>query len=198
MSTVGADDYNTKKIVQLALLAGMAIAVHAVENHIPVPLSLPGAKLGLANAVALATLRCFSLRDAITVNVVRTFLGSLIGGTFLTFAFFLSFSGAVASTLVMWAAMRLRLGLGMAGVSVCGAVTHNLAQLATAVLIVREPYLLVYLPYLVLYAVPTGVFNGFVADKLGIALRESGRGVGGRKNSECGNKAAGGLPENPQ
>ncbi|MGB9866632.1 MAG: Gx transporter family protein [Bacillota bacterium] len=198
MSAVGAGRISTKRMVELALLAGMAIAVHAVEDRIPVPLSLPGAKLGLANAMALAALSCFSFRDALIVNLVRTFLGSLIAGTFLTFAFFLSFSGAVASTVVMWTVMRLQLGLGMAGVSVCGAVTHNLTQLAAAIAITQEPHLLAYLPYLLLYAVPAGVFNGLVAEKLGLALKESGRGIGGGKNPKRSDKATCSLPENTE
>lgn len=165
----------TKRLVELAMLTGMGIAIHTIEAQIPVPFSLPGAKLGLANSVALATLREFSPQDAFTVNLLRTILGGLVSGSFLTFGFFLSFSGALVSTLSMWLAMTPRVGLSVIGVSIIGAVMHNMAQLATAAMIVRQPYVFVYLPYLLLYALPTGFFNGLVADRLDSAIRGIGR-----------------------
>ncbi|HHV79889.1 MAG TPA: Gx transporter family protein [Firmicutes bacterium] len=190
---------STKKLVELAMLTGMGIALHAVEGQIPVPLSLPGAKLGLANSVALATLREFSLKDAITVNLLRTILGGLISGSFLTFGFFLSFSGALASTLFMWLAMDPRLGLSCSGVSVVGAAIHNLAQLTTAMMITREPHIFVYLPYLLLYALPAGLFNGVLADKLGFAIRSIGRwDSNGEQDTERSNTPHGYLPSNSE
>lgn len=157
----------TFRLVYLAVLVAMAMALHAVEGMLPLPHLVPGARLGLANIIALYAVTTFGLVPALAVSVLRTFLGSLITGTFLTFAFFLSFSGALLSTVVMWAVFTAGQGrVSLAGVSVAGAVTHNLTQLGMAAYLLRQWAILVYLPYLLLFAIPTGIFVGLVAGRL--------------------------------
>jgi len=71
-------------------------------------------------------------------------------------------SGAVTSTLAMaYACRRWRPALSLVGVSVVGAVVHNLVQIGVATLLVANAALLWYLPYLVLFALPTGLVTGF-------------------------------------
>jgi len=64
----------------------------------------------------------------------------------------------------VWRAARGRLSL--VGVSIVGAVTHNLTQLGMAAWLLRQWAILVYLPYLLLFAIPTGMFVGLVATRL--------------------------------
>lgn len=158
---------STFKMVYLALLSALAIGLHALETLLPVPFLFPGAKVGLANIVALYAVATFGLGEALTVSLLRTVLGSLIGGTFLSVGFFLSISGAIASTFIMGLVICLGRGrFGLVGVSLLGAVTHNIAQLLAAVLLVRHTGLFLYLPYLLAFALPTGVFVGLVTKKL--------------------------------
>ena len=157
-------------MVRLAMLVAGAAALHALEGLIPNPLTVsigPGAKLGLANVVTVAVVMRYGLRDAIVVAVLRAFLGSLIGGTFLTLGFFLSFSGAVVSAAGMGLAF-LALGnrLSAVGLSLLGALLHNLAQLTMASLLARHFGLFVHLPYLLLLAIPTGYFIGVIGELL--------------------------------
>jgi heptaprenyl diphosphate synthase len=157
----------TFRLVYLAVLVAMAMALHAVEGMLPLPHLVPGARLGLANIMALYAVTAFGLGPAVAVSVLRTFLGSLITGTFLTFAFFLSFSGALLSTIVMWAIFTAARGkVSLVGVSIAGAVIHNLTQLGMAAYLLRQWAILVYLPYLLLFAVPTGMFVGMVTGRL--------------------------------
>ncbi|MBT9176210.1 MAG: hypothetical protein DDT20_00523 [Firmicutes bacterium] len=154
----------TNRRVRLALLVAGAAALHAVEGWIPNPLTVslgPGAKLGLANVVTVAVVMRFGWRDAVVVAVLRALLGSLIGGSFLTLGFFLSLSGAVTSAAGMGLA-RLVFGnrLSAVGLSLLGALLHNLAQLTVASLLARHFGLFVHLPYLMLMAIPTGYLVG--------------------------------------
>ncbi len=154
----------TGRMVHLALLVSGAAALHAVEGWIPNPLIVslgPGAKLGLANVVTVAVVMRFGWRDALAVAVLRAVLGSLVGGSFLTLGFFLSLSGAVTSAIGMGLA-RLVLGnrLSAIGLSLLGAMLHNLAQLTMASLAARHFGLFVHLPYLMLMAIPTGYLVG--------------------------------------
>jgi len=130
--------------------------------------------------VALFTLKVMGLPQGLIVSFFRTVLGSLIGGGFLSVGFFLSFSGAMVSTLVMGLTMKWApSGLSTPGVSVLGAVTHNVTQLMVASAIVRHTGLFFYLPYLLFFALPTGILVGVLASRL-VAAVASYRGGAGR------------------
>ncbi|NLN16228.1 MAG: Gx transporter family protein [Firmicutes bacterium] len=141
--------------------------LHIFEAMLPLPYLFPGAKLGLANIISLFVLLLFGFKDALLVSFLRTILGGLMSGTFLTITFWLSFSGGIASTLVMGACYRLAKGdIGTIGLSVVGALTHNLAQITVAALLIGNWGIFVYLPYLIFFALPTGFFVGLVTNQL--------------------------------
>ncbi len=145
----------------------LASVLHAVEALIPIPYVVPGAKLGLANIVALYAVMTMGLGQALAISILRTLLGGLLSGTFLNFGYYLSTAGAIASTLVMYALARIPKGhVSVVGVSVGGSFTHNVAQLAAAALLLQQAGVLFYLPYLLFFAIPTGVFVGFLAARV--------------------------------
>lgn len=154
------------KLVFFALLLSFAIAIHTLEAAIPIPLPVPGAKLGLANIITILTLSLFGIGSGFTLAVLRSLLGSLLIGTFLGFGFILSVSGASISALAMGALLSLREKgyISLISVSICGAVAFNVVQLTAASIIVQN-FLLWrgYLPFLLLIALPTGFFTGLAA-----------------------------------
>lgn len=171
----------TFKMVYLALLVALAVAVHTVEAAIPVPVPVPGAKLGLANIITLFAIVLYGYRSGLVVASLRSIIASLLSGTFMGFGFYLSFSGAVLSCLVMAAFMNLYMSrkITLISVSLAGAVTFNVVQLSLASLLVQNPVLFRgYLPFLLFLAVPTGFFTGLatiylneVAARAGLQLR---------------------------
>lgn len=155
---------NTRRIVTLALFVTLAGILHTVESWLPLPVPVPGAKLGLANIISLLTIELYGWRDALAVAVLRVFLGSLLGGVFLGPSFVMAMSGALLATLVMaWAHRRWRPALSLVGISLLGAAAHNLAQITAAALLVASAGLYWYLPYLLLFALPTGLATGLTA-----------------------------------
>ena len=91
----------TKRMVFLALLVAVAAVVHIVESWLPVPVPVPGVKLGLANIISLLTIIMLGWRDAVYVTVARVLLGSLFGGSLFGPAFVMSLGGGLASILIM-------------------------------------------------------------------------------------------------
>lgn len=174
-------------MVRLALLVAGAAALHTAEGWLPNPLMVslgPGAKLGLANVVTVAVVMHYGLRDALLVAVLRALLGSLLGGTFLTLGFFLSLSGAVVSAAGMGLAyLMLSNRLSAVGLSLLGALLHNLAQLTVASLLARHFGLFVHLPYLMVMAIPTGYFVGVMGALLGRYLTQSNMRKGGPREN---------------
>jgi heptaprenyl diphosphate synthase len=157
-----------RTLTKTAMLVALASVLHAVEALIPLPfIAVPGAKLGLANIVALYAVRTMGLGQALSISFMRTLLGGLLGGTFLSVGYYLSTSGAIASTLVMYAVSHAAgARVSIVGVSVAGAFTHNVTQLGVASLLLRSAGVLFYLPYLLFFAIPTGIFVGLVTGRI--------------------------------
>ncbi len=155
----------TRKMVQLSFLIAVAITLHIFETVLPFlnTFPIPGVKLGLANIITLLTLVLWSYREALGVVLLRSLLASLLAGTFLTTGFYLSFAGALGSSIIMSVAYFFGGNhLSIIGISICGAVAHNLSQLLVAAVLVHQLGVFMYLPYLLLFALPTGYFNGLV------------------------------------
>lgn len=154
------------RIAILGVLTALAICIHSLEAMIPIPIAIPGVKLGLANVVALLALVLLDGRGAFTVTLLRIVLTSLLFGTFFTVTFFLSLGGGLLSTLVMIFAYKYLKGFSLIGVSILGAIFHNLGQLAVAGLIMEQPGIFYYLPVLLVSAIPTGLIIGLIVKAL--------------------------------
>ncbi len=164
----------TKRLVNIALLLTFAVVIHTVESVIPVPLPVPGAKLGLANIITLLALYFYGLGSGMTVAILRSILGSIFAGQFLGYGFFFSLAGGILSTLVMAGFLYLekRNKVSLISVSIVGAVSHNTAQVVTAAFLIGNYYLIsMYLPLLLVLALPTGFFTGLAALYLRQALQ---------------------------
>ena len=66
---------SVKHLVTLAMFTTMALVIFVVEAQIPVPVQIPGIKLGLANIITLFVLQKYRVRYALAVLVLRIFLG---------------------------------------------------------------------------------------------------------------------------
>ena len=153
-----------KKMVIISLLVSLGLILHVVEGLIPINGIVPGAKLGLANIPNLFALIIFGFQAGLQVFLLRVFLGSLLIGTFMTINFYFSLAGGILGFLAMaFAYFYLRDKLSIIGVSVLGAVFHNIGQIIVAFFIIANQGIFYYLPYLLLMAVPTGIGVGLVS-----------------------------------
>lgn len=121
------------------------------------PVPLPGAKLGLSNIAVMFAADSIGLPAALAVAAIKAlFAGVTRGAT----AFLMSFAGGVFSTLVMYVFLAVKSNrFGYIGIGVCGAVTHNTAQLAAAALL-TDFSVFTYLPVLLLAGLAAGTITG--------------------------------------
>jgi heptaprenyl diphosphate synthase len=155
---------DTRRVVILGLFVAVAGVLHAVESWLPLPIPIPGAKLGLANIVSLLVISLYGWRDALLVATMRVLLGTLLGGAFLGPALAMGMSGALISAVGMaYAYTHFRPVFSLVGISIIGAALHNLAQISVAAALVASSGLFWYLPYLLLFALPTGLATGLTA-----------------------------------
>lgn len=152
-------------MVLIALLTALAITLMAVERLIPVFIAVPGIKLGLANVVTLTSLYLLTWRDSLTIVLLRVLLGSLILGSFSAFMF--SMGGALLAFAVMAMLIRfLPKMFSTVGVSISGAVAHNIGQLLVAAAVVQNIRIISYVPVLLIAAVGTGLATGYTVTLL--------------------------------
>jgi heptaprenyl diphosphate synthase len=122
---------NKNELAQIPLLAALASVLQLAEALLPLP--FPGVKFGFANLVTLYTLTAVGFNASLQVAVLRCLISSFILGSFLSPSFFLSFSGAITSALVMGLLFYLDKEsrfFSLIGISIAGALAHNLTQLA--------------------------------------------------------------------
>lgn len=152
-----------QELARLALLLALATVIHTAEAFLPV--TVGWFRFGFANIIGLATLYLYGFKDALVVTLGRIFLGSLASGLFGSPAFILSLAGGTSAILAMGLAHRLGARVfSEIGISVIGAMVHNVAQLTAAYLIlIRNEAVLLLLPVMILAAVATGFINGLAA-----------------------------------
>ena len=147
---------NYRKIPYYGLFAALAILMGYVEFMIPVPVPIPGVKLGLANVIVIIMLYFMDAKSA--------FFVVLLSG--LLFAGFAGMLYSMAGALCSFAVMVLLQKTGkfsMIGVSVAGGIFHNVGQIVVASLVVQNVRMAYYLPFLLVSGVVTGVLIGIVA-----------------------------------
>ena len=152
-----------KHIAYLGLLLTLALILSYVELLIPIFVSVPGVKLGLANLVVLICLYAYPSKYAFLISGMRVILAGLLFGSM--FSILYSLSGAFFSLMIMLLAKKV-FKLGILGVSVLGGVFHNIGQLVVAILVVSNYRISYLLPYLLLSGVLTGAIIGFVANSI--------------------------------
>jgi heptaprenyl diphosphate synthase len=150
---------STRKMVILSLLVSQALVLHVIERMIPVPIPVPGVKLGLANVISMFTIIIFGWKEAMLVVFLRTILGSFFGGGVSSFLY--SFTGGIISTIAMAVLYKyFKKIFSIVAISVVGAVFHNIGQILIASMVVSNVNLFFYLPVLLIAAVITGIFIG--------------------------------------
>ena len=152
------------RYVTLSLLLAIAIVLNYLESFIP-SIGIPGVKLGLANIVILICLYKYKVYETLMVDLLRVLLASLLKGTFLSIAFYMSLSGAMLSFLVMFLFRYIKT-LKPLVISVIGAIFHAIGQIVVALIIMQTSGILLYLPFIMLASIITGVLNGIVCERI--------------------------------
>lgn len=152
----GTDTY---QLTLLSLLFALSLALTAVEYMLPpIPLLPPGVKLGLSNIVTMYCLFFLGKKSAFSIVILKSGFVFLMRGFT---SFILSISGGILSALVMLLLLSLSAkGISYLIISIAGAITHNLGQLAAASFILGTGVVLAYTPLLLVSGVIMGNVTG--------------------------------------
>ena len=158
-----------KKIVFLSILLSLSLVISLFESIIPLPLPIPGVKLGLSNIVILVTMICFGFKESLLISILKSLLQSLLIGQLSSFAY--SLIGSLFSLATMYIAFKFfKKYLSLVGVSEIGAFFFNIGQILVASIILNNLRIFVYLPILTFTGIFTGYFVGisskYISNKL--------------------------------
>lgn len=160
-----------KKIVYLSLLAAQAIVLSIIETQLPVPIGVPGIKLGLANIITMVTLVFFSYSDTLIIILIRCVISSLFMGGPVLFMF--SICGGILSATVMFLMLKyMRKLFSFIGMSIAGSIAHNIGQILVACFIMSDLSVAAYLPVLLVSGILMGCFVGICSTFMVRALKK--------------------------
>lgn len=151
--------HSVYRLTACSIAIGLALILSYVEALIPLNIGVPGVKLGLPNLVTICLLYKLGKREAWTVSIIRVILaGLLFSGLFATLY---SLAGAILSLIVM-SALKDSGRFSLLGVSLGGAVFHNIGQIITASLVIQDIGIFYYLPVLIISAAISGTLIGIL------------------------------------
>jgi len=150
------------------VMAALAISLGYLEALIPFSIGIYGIKLGLANLAILSLLYLTDTKSALAVHLIRILICGILFGN--TVAFLYSFVGGILSFAVM-AILKKSEKFSPIGISICGGVVHNIAQMAVAVILVDELRIAFYLPVLLIAGTVAGTLVGILSQAIVKKLR---------------------------
>lgn len=152
-----------RKTALYGLLVALAFVLSLLESLFPLPVGIPGVKLGLANGVVLTAMCLLGTGPALAVSCLRMLLAGLTFGSPVTMLY--SFAGGLVSFGMMVLCRHSR-RFSLVGVSIAGGVTHNLAQLMVAAWVLDTPAVVWYLPVLLVTGLVAGGLLGLLTNLL--------------------------------
>ena len=151
---------STYNIAMCGVLTALAMIFSYIESIIPVPIPVPGIKLGVANIAVITILYTLGIKEAVIINILRISLTAMLFGNLNSFLF--SIAGAVLSMVTMIVLKKID-SFSYFVVSVSGAIMHNVGQIIAAIFIMGSSAIIYYLPVLIIAGVITGIIIGIVS-----------------------------------
>ncbi|MBR3306059.1 MAG: Gx transporter family protein [Lachnospiraceae bacterium] len=159
---------SVKKLAELSVLLAAAVLLGYVEALVPLPMPVPGIKLGLANAATLFILYRYGYKEALLVSLIRSFIVTML---MLNFSMLIYSAPAAFFSVTVMALVKRSRAFSIYGVSMAGAAAHVTVQICVAACLYDPEFtwpglFFVYLPALLAASVPTGCINAFLSGSL--------------------------------
>lgn len=145
------------------VFTALALIFSYLETFIPIPLGIPGIKLGLANLLTVILLYKRNAKEALLLSIVRIVLSGFLFGNM--FSILYSLAGGLVSLLVM-AVLKHSGKFSVMGISAAGGVAHNMGQLLIAMAAVETYRVGYYFPVLLVAGLLTGLLIGIAAGQI--------------------------------
>lgn len=150
----------TVRITELGMLLALALVFSYFESLIPVFIAVPGVKIGLANIITILLLYRTNWKCVMMFMTVRVVLaGFLFSGVS---GIVYSFVGGLSCIIIM-SILKHFPHFSLVGVSITGAIFHNIGQIIVAVFVMENVHILYYLLVLCISGAISGLLVGYLA-----------------------------------
>ncbi|MDO4520266.1 MAG: Gx transporter family protein, partial [Erysipelotrichaceae bacterium] len=149
-----------RRFVYLALFSAMAIVLSIIESIYIGPVFFM-VRIGLANIVALVTVKILGVKEMIIVNTMRVVISTLMRGMIFSSTFWISLGGVVLSSIVLIIMEKMKSSLMFT--SVIMSVAHSVGQVIVVCFFYMQAGVAAILPYLLLGSIPMGILTGITA-----------------------------------
>ena len=149
-----------QRVALCGMLLALMLVLGFVESQIPVAVGIPGIKLGLSNGVLIFAVYLLGVPTSFLLMGLKVLLSGLMFGS--PSAMMYAFAGGLLSMIAMSLLSRMK-DLSPVVVSMAGGVSHNVGQVAMAMLVLGTPKLLYYRAILMVAGLVTGMATGFAA-----------------------------------
>lgn len=150
-----------KHITRYAILLALAVILNWVEHLIPLP-TLPGIKLGLANAIGILCLYYLGYKSYISFGFLRVLLASLLFGTFLGTSFWISLDGMLLASITTLLLAKFS-KVSIYGISIAAAIMHGLGQVFVVAILYQTAYIISYVLILTITGSITGALIAYLS-----------------------------------
>lgn len=149
-----------QRLAHVSLLAACALVLSYLETMIPLPVGIPGIKLGLGNIAVIVALFELDIKSAAGVALVKVLVSGFLFGSP---AMLVYSAGGTVCAFAGMVALSFVPGMGLVPVSMVAAVLHNVGQLGVAAWALGSASVFINLPLLAVAACITGGITGAVA-----------------------------------
>ena len=164
------------RVAYCGVMVAAAMILSYVESLIPVPIPIPGIKLGLANLVTIVTFCSVGKGEAWLISLLRICLSALLFGNLYSWIF--SMAGGICSLLFMTLAVSWN-RFSVTGVSIVGGVMHNIGQTVAAACLLNAAMIMGYIPVLIAAGIVCGAVIGLlghiIIGRIGTHILTGGR-----------------------
>ena len=155
----------TQKIVRLSVFLAMGIVLNIVESMIPLPIAIPGIRLGLANIMGLIVLYFYDTEEYILIVLLRVIIVGLLRSGLGSPTFIISLSGWAMSTFITLL-IYVEKKSTIYGLSVISAMFHQVGQIIAVMLLYKLPAMINYLPVLLISGSISGVLVAILSARV--------------------------------
>ncbi|MCQ2573741.1 MAG: Gx transporter family protein [Treponema sp.] len=147
---------------KLSFFAALCFFLSVVETAIPKP--VPFFRLGLANLPVMLSFAYMSRKESSLLIFLKVLLQGIVSGTLFSYIFLFSLAGSLASGFSMMAVYSALKRTSWVGVSLCGGLFNNAAQLVCAYFIMFGDSVRYIAPVLLTISFVTSFLLGLAAN----------------------------------
>lgn len=156
------------KIFRLTLLSmyiALGLILSYLESLFPILAGLgiyhPAMKIGLANVIVVIALYTLKTHEVAIIHFARILIMGILFGNIYSLLF--SVAGGLCSFLMM-VTFKWTKWLTPIGISMVGAIVHNIGQLIVASILMRQVYFMSLLPFYLMIGLGSGIIVGAIAN----------------------------------